>query len=195
MDLWDVPPSGVDEAEKGSDLARLADKATAGDQEGIDRFVQELYSLFDRRLARYGVPPEERQDLAQDCVLLIVNRLQEFDPSKGEIEAWANGFAKILVRRWHQQKTTQRLREVGAEETAEMPVTFPFRIEADVLTQALRNLGLIDRELLHMRFVLQMTSEEIAANTDMNAAQVRKRISRAVERLRTDPGIRNYLHL
>jgi len=48
---------------------------------------------------------------------------------------------------------------------------------------------------LHMRFTLQLSSEEIAQASDMNAAQVRKRLSRSVDKLRKHPAIREFLQL
>jgi RNA polymerase sigma factor (sigma-70 family) len=63
----------------------------------------------------------------------------------------------------------------------------------DLLRTAMASLDGLDRELLQMRYALCMTSEEIAASNNLNAPQVRKRISRAVERLRRHPAIHQLL--
>jgi DNA-directed RNA polymerase specialized sigma24 family protein len=44
-----------------------------------------------------------------------------------------------------------------------------------------------------MKFEMQMTSEEIAVKCGLNSAQTRKRISRAVERLRRHPAVQSLL--
>lgn len=54
------------------------------------------------------------------------------------------------------------------------------------LARALRGLKPDDRSLLALRFVAGLDSTEIAAHLGVSASGVRSRLSRLIERLRTD---------
>lgn len=54
---------------------------------------------------------------------------------------------------------------------------------------------MIDRELVTMRFSLEMSFDDIAKAANITPVNARKRVSRAVERLRRDPVVREALGL
>jgi RNA polymerase sigma factor (sigma-70 family) len=58
---------------------------------------------------------------------------------------------------------------------------------------ALNKLAKKDRNLLSMKFGMGLSSDEIAEQVKMSPTQVRKRISRAIERLRRQPAIQDIL--
>jgi RNA polymerase sigma factor (sigma-70 family) len=61
------------------------------------------------------------------------------------------------------------------------------------LDMALNKLAKKDRNLLSMKFGMGLSSDEIAEQVKMSPTQVRKRISRAIERLRRQPAIQDIL--
>jgi RNA polymerase sigma factor (sigma-70 family) len=136
----------------------------------------------------------ECDELTQDCVLSVFNRLDEFNPALGTFEAWITGFAQNCWRSHIRNLTRQRRQTVSIDDVSEAQYEISHDVnQRENLSVALESLELLDRELLHMRYSLGMTSDEIATASDMNPPQVRKRISRAVERLRRHPATQSLL--
>lgn len=166
-----------------------------GDKLAGERLAEHIRVTLHRKMRRYGVAPQESEDLAQNCVLEILRRIGEYEPAKGSLEAWVGGFALNAVRMHRRSLVGKRAKDMPIDD---LPQNYGLESPAlanrrDLLAAALESLDLLDRELLHMRFAMRLSSQEIASASDMNAAQVRKRISRAVERLRQHPVIRELL--
>lgn len=151
-----------------------------------------LRQVLVLRLRGLGVPPQETEDLAQQCLIEIVETIQRFDSGKGSLEAWAAGIARNVARNW--RRTQVRRMTEPLEEAIARPLMSDAGAESvAAVSEALSGLNLIDRELLHMRFALGMSFSEIEAQTDLTQANARKRVSRAVETLRRHPAIQALL--
>jgi RNA polymerase sigma factor (sigma-70 family) len=165
-----------------------------GDSAAGDQIARQLYPILDRRLRQMGLPEHEIDDVAQQCAIEILRRIDDYEPELGRFPHWVSGFARQSAKSWRRAQVRKSTNEVNLvqdfdiEGEAEQDVA-----DLDALESGLSKLSLIDRELLNMKFSLGMSSAEIADSTDLNAAQVRKRISRAVEKLRNEPAIRSFL--
>lgn len=149
--------------------------------EHIDRIVM-------RRLRRLNATEAEREEIAQETKLMVIQRLGEFDQDVGPFDGWVAGFAHNCWRAHIRSVIRLRRATVAMESISQAHYEIDEEVDQrENLQTAMDSLELIDRELLHMRYGLGMTSDEIAQNSDMNAPQIRKRISRAVERLRRHP--------
>lgn len=160
----------------------------SGDKQRGEDLVASIRHIVKRRLKRLSATEQECEELVQECTITVLQRVDEYRPDLGSFDGWVSGFAHNSWRSYLRTVSRQRRTTVAIDDVA----TATYEIAADInqrnnLASAIESLELLDRELLHMRFSMGMSSDEIAAASDMNAPQVRKRISRAVERLRRHP--------
>jgi RNA polymerase sigma factor (sigma-70 family) len=124
----------------------------------------------------------------------VFSRLGEYSEEKGSFEAWICGFAMNSVRTYRRREARVRNNSVVVDDTFDLAYEInPHDADQELVRDAVSSLDLLDQELLHMRFSLGMSSEEIADRSDLNPPQVRKRISRAMERLRRHPAVRQVI--
>jgi len=142
----------------------------------------------------FGVHPNDAADVAQACTLEVLRHLEDYDPSRGRFDGWITGFALNSARAYNRGTRRQRS-EVALEDVAE-PSTEDMAISAQRtgLAVALEKLSNEEQLLLGYKFGLGMTSDEVGVRMAMTGTQVRKRVSRALERLRQQPAIRELLN-
>lgn len=160
----------------------------AGNSRAAESLARRILVTTHRKMRRYGLSQQDAEDLAQTCAIEVLRHIGDFDTARGNLDSWVAGFAFNSVRM--HRRTSSRSPELPLELMPNLTLaSMPKNAEHHSLAEALRSLDLIDRELLHMKFGLEMSSQEIADSSDLNAAQARKRISRAVERLRRHPAV------
>jgi RNA polymerase sigma-70 factor (ECF subfamily) len=158
-----------------------------------DSLATHLRTLLVTRLRSLGVPAQETEDLAQQCLIEIYETLQRYDSGRGSLDAWAAGIARNVARNW--RRAQSRRTHEPLEESALKPLATSLVGEGSVaaVSEALSGLNIIDRELLNMRFALGMSFAEIEQQTDLTEANARKRVSRAIESLRRHPSVQAML--
>ena len=176
--------------EKRESVQLLVNKSAAGDEVAQELLAFEVRDVISMKLRKLGLPAVELEDLAQDCTIEILRRLEAFDLSRGSLDAWMSGFAKNAFRMWARSAAIRKT-EYQADLSEEPAYEIADAAEPRAaLATAIETVSMVDRELLYMRFTLGLSSEEISRNVAMNASQVRKRLSRAVEKLRCHPSIK-----
>jgi len=173
---------------------RLVGNAQTGDRTAVDRLATDILEYVKKRVRAFGVHPNDAADVAQACTLEVLRHLPDFDPTRGRFDGWMTGFA-LNSARAHNRGTRKLKSEVALEDVAE-----PSSEDAGASAQrsglaaALDKLSGEDQLLLGYKFGLGMTSDEVGVRMSMSATQVRKRVSRALERLRQQPAIRELLN-
>ena len=155
----------------------------------LDRLKGEYASLYPYlyRYVAYRVPRrEDAEDIVSDVFLTAVAKLDSFDPGKGTLRQWLTGVAKYKVLAyWRAKKPV-----VSLDDVFEIPdPTFATKIigrlsrefEARRLLKGLRAEA---KALLAMRYEDDMTHQEIADATGVEADAVRQRFSRLHRSLR-----------
>jgi len=172
---------------------RLLDWARRGDHTAEDRLANNVLEYAKRRVRILGVSADDAPDVAQACTVEVLRHLGDFDAARGRFDGWVSGFALNSVRAYN--RGTRKLRvEVALEDVAEPTVDeHPTTSKRVGLATALEKLTPRDRNLLGMKFGMGLSSDEIAEQVKMSPTQVRKRISRAIERLRKQPAIQDIL--
>ena len=124
-------------------------------------------------------------DEAVQETLLRAHRAMASYRGEGSVKAWLCGIARHVCA--HMLETRRRGREllelVPTENEARD--TFALRRRARVLRVALEKLKPTERESLVLRYVADLSHREIAEACGLDEAAARKRISRALERLRS----------
>ena len=124
-------------------------------------------------------------DEAVQETLLRAHRAMPTYRGEGSIKAWLCGIARHVCA--HVLETRTRARELLAVVPAEGEArdAFASRQQARVLRDALDKLKPSEREALVLRFVADLSHKEIATACGLDEPAARKRISRALAKLRT----------
>jgi RNA polymerase sigma-70 factor (ECF subfamily) len=124
-------------------------------------------------------------DEAVQETLLRAHRAMPTYRGEGSVKSWLCGIARHVCA--HMLETRTRAREVLAIVPAEGEArdAFATRQQARMLRDALDKLKPSEREALALRFVADLSHKEIATACGLDEAAARKRISRALARLRT----------
>ncbi len=105
--------------------------------------------------------------------------------AEGSIKAWLCGIARhVCAHMLETRRKGRELLEVVPTE-GEARDAFETRRKARVLREALEKLKPSEREALVLRYVADLSHREIAMACGLDEAAARKRISRALERMRS----------
>jgi RNA polymerase sigma-70 factor (ECF subfamily) len=124
-------------------------------------------------------------DEAAQETLLRAHRAMATYRGEGSVKAWLCGIARHVCA--HALETRRRGRQLlevvpGPDEVS--PDALARRQQAKLLRDALARLKPTEREALVLRYVAELSHREIAAACNLDEAAARKRISRALARLR-----------
>ena len=166
------------EASRRARLQECLSSLSSGDREAFTPVFDILWPIY-RRFARKHLPEGDADDAAQEALLKLFVRADEFDPSR-DATAFAIGVAYHEIRTWRRKRW--RRREDSAAPTvlaeSESPEDLIVAREADELIKwGLARLSRADRETL----TLYARDER---PPDTHGATFRKRIQRALERMR-----------
>lgn len=174
--------------------ARWAEQFASGDKSVGDLLAEHVRCVLRRRFFALGMAPQDTEDLVQDCVTLVFDAIDQFDSTKGSLDAWLSGYARNVARSWWRGAYTRRQAEAPLDSAPDAHNEMhPGLAGNGLLEAALSDLSPIDQDLLVMRFGFGYSFDEIAAMADLTPVNARKRVSRAVECLRRNPALRTEL--
>ena len=125
-------------------------------------------------LRRMGLAPELAADLAQETLLRAIRGAHRYR-GEGSVRAWVLGIAHNVFREWLRAGR----REVPVAEIVDSPEMSPSQVESVDVERALAGLNPDDREILTLRFVLDLPSQEVAIALGITDQAVRQRVARA----------------
>jgi len=122
------------------------------------------------------------EDVAQDVFLSVLRHPDRFDPSRGRLRPFLLGIARNLVlKRWREEGRWEELEE----EQFVAPIVDIERSEtAQIVSEAVRALPALQREVLILAEYEELSLEEIARAVDAEIGTVKSRLHRARENLR-----------
>ncbi|MBS1719634.1 MAG: sigma-70 family RNA polymerase sigma factor [Armatimonadetes bacterium] len=167
------------------------------DADGLAReeLANRARRLLYGRFRQAGLNIVEAEDLAQECLVELLERMDRFDEDKGSFDSWLGGFARNGLRAFFRRDASKRRLEWPLEQAVDTEDQRETEFAHNAIEHVLDDLGMIDRELVTMRFALEMSFDDIAKAANLTPVNARKRVSRAVERLRRDPVVREALGL
>jgi RNA polymerase sigma-70 factor (ECF subfamily) len=161
------------------------------------QFYTALREQIERLVRRYcRANDDDVEDLTQECLLRVYNNLDSLrDPNK--LEPWLRTVVRNAVFSWYRErKREQEVYSLGLETEHEAA---PYSIPEDdlllylVLQEAMRTLSERDRQMFEWRFGDGLSYREIAQRVGSNTEAVRKRITRALARLKMHPSVHSIL--
>jgi RNA polymerase sigma-70 factor (ECF subfamily) len=168
-------------------LLRLAD----GDRSAFDPLFERLWPLLRRLCERLLGGPEDAQDAAQQALLKVFRRASEFDPRRDAL-SWIFGIAawecrSLRRRRWRRREELWPPGQLAGRNVVE-PAFEQDLIERDLVEgveEVLGTLGAQDIETIRVALSGAERPPELAAAT------FRKRLERALRRLRLAWGMKH----
>ena len=140
------------------------------------RFVYNyLYSrTFDAQLA---------EDLSSDAFMRAWDKFDSFDPTRAKFSTWVITIARnLMATHFRMVRGTTDLESVpeGMFSTSDRDEIS----DREQVEKLLATLGEEERELVYLRYWLELSASEIAKVTNSNPSTVRTRLHRAVGRMR-----------
>lgn len=162
--------------EPGDELTARAVAVRDGACDGAELWAEARARLCRIALA-LGVPPDDVPDIVQDVLLAAHRTLPRFDPERGRFEGW---LAAILVGRArnHRRGVRRRLRLLaafGRRSSGPAPRDPAHEATEARLTLARLTAALTDvqREVVALYEIGDLTADEVARSCGMTAAGVR----------------------
>lgn len=170
---------------------RLIASALAGDDDAFARLLERHERMVLRVLRLLGVPPAEREDLAQDVFVRVFRHLGGFRRGR-KFESWLYRIAVNVAHDWRARRRRERREEPGGEEgleSAEAPGAGP---EGDLrradlaraLEGALSRLSERERSVFVLVELEGLSTLEVARALGIARITVRRHLGRARDRLR-----------
>ncbi len=171
---------------EGPDDRILIEAVLGGDKQSyaaiVDRYKNKLYGLF----RKMGLPEADAQDLTQETLIRAYRKLASQNPRQS-FSGWLHTIAVNLYRDRGRRKVP-----IPQEETSDQPAPSSETPEASLLRSELRGEldALLDtlpehyRLAMALRYVSQLSYEEIAGMTGMTSQQVSNILHRSKQNLR-----------
>jgi RNA polymerase sigma factor (sigma-70 family) len=164
----------------------LLAEVAAGEPEAIDQWYRAEFPMVHRLALGFLADPGEAQDVAQDAMVRIMNRL-ETDPLPEKYAPWRTSVVINLCRDRRRQGDSRRRAEASVSLPAALPNPHDAAAQGEVrqiLVTALRSLSSREREVFVLRDLEGGTFEDIGSLLGIQPGTVRTLLSLAHRRLR-----------
>jgi RNA polymerase sigma factor (sigma-70 family) len=126
--------------------------------------------------------PAAAEDITQDVFVSLLRQPGRFDPARGTLRAFLLGIARNLaLKRW---RSEHRFEPLDDEAMAAEVIDFDRLDVGEMVGQAVRTLGPLQREVVILAEYEGLTLAEIARAVDADVGTVKSRLHRARENLR-----------
>lgn len=163
----------------------------AGMAEAAERvFFQSLREQVKRLVRRYiRTSEDDVEDLTQECLIRVFNNLDRLRGSDN-FEPWLRAVVRNTSITWLREQQRERDSETQTEIQV-VETSIDYDIEEHLAVQeALSALEGDDQQILEMRYCMGMRYGEISKHLGTTEDCVRKRVNRALAKLRQHPIIR-----
>jgi RNA polymerase sigma factor (sigma-70 family) len=187
---YDGHPATATEAD---DMALLRRYVDLGSEAAFSELVRRHLAWVHATCRKALRDPHTAEDAAQAVFIILARRAATITPQT-RLSGWLFNTARFVVKDARKQETRYRRREDVARELAiERQTIGPVRPAVDAHTQtalddALATLTERDRLALIMHFYEGLSLTEMAESLGIGKEGVKKRVSRALARLRTKMG-------
>jgi RNA polymerase sigma-70 factor, ECF subfamily len=167
----------------------LLEAVRRGDPRALERWYRTEHPRVWRTCLGLVADPAEADDLAQDAMLKLADRLDRRDPAV-PYAAWRTKVVVNLCRdRRRRIDARRRAEEAGASERPELPLPDPSEIASqaelkEILRDVLQRLPEREREAFVLRELERFTTAEVALAMEVGESTVRSLTTLARRRLR-----------
>ena len=170
-----------DSVERDGEVARLG----AGDTRSWEMLYRRVYPSMLAYAERRVVSKEEAQDAVSEAMTRTVAGMDRLAATGATPEAWLFGVLRHVVL--DRQRSSYRRRDLPIRRDVVPDGPLESAVVGDEQASVRAAFALLpdrDRELLELRVVAGLSSEEVAAILDMRPGAVRTARARALDKLR-----------
>lgn len=161
-------------------------------QNGETEKFAELYDLYADKIFRFIYHKVLRKELAEDLMsdtfLRAIEKIEQFNPEKGEFSTWIYTIARNLITdHWRAHKEHKDIDDVWDLASLDDVVDAVNKnLVGKRLHDSMRELSVREREILMMRYWQDLKFSEIAVLTGKSEGAVKMSTARAIKKLRED---------
>jgi len=166
----------------------LIERANRGDAKAFEELYRRYRDWVHRLAWRFTGDRQDALDVVQETFIYLLKKFPGF-----RLTASMTTFLYPAVK--HLSLNVRRRRAAGpVDETVlnEVPASAPSQSSRAELAAAMTSLPHDQREVVLMRFVDDMSLEEIATGLQIPLGTVKSRLHNALRKLRDDPATREY---
>ncbi len=164
----------------------LAELIHGGDHRAALAACARAHGAILGRLCMAMLGRQADADEAVQETLLAAHKAMAGYRGDGTVKAWLCGIARrVCARQLEGRRRQERPLEVVPADGADPHGAFATRQRARVVRAAMEQLKPSEREAVLLRYVADLSHREIAAACEVDEATARKRVSRALIRLRS----------
>lgn len=166
-------------------LEAMVRRAAAGDEAAFAHLVAVHHAQMARVAYVITGDPELARDAVQSAWLVAWRRLRSLrEPA--QVRSWLVAIAANEARQAVRKRGRHPVVDISVVDQASTVEDPAREIRSLDLARALARLKLEDRVLLATRYVAELDSNEMARQTGLSASGVRSRLTRLLDRLRTE---------
>ena len=124
---------------------------------------------------------QDAEDITQDVMLKIFSKLHSFE-GRSSFKTWMVRVTRNTCKDWLKKKAISKHYSDALAREPQEQSTIEYR--EDRLIDLLKDLSPADREVLTLRFVADLSLQEVAEITDLSLSATKMRLYRAIDRLR-----------
>ena len=159
--------------------------------EAYIKFIAEEFNFFVAITKKY-LPSQLQhlaQDLAQDAIVLAIEKIDSFDASKGNLKSWLYRVTQNLcfdyVRRYNKISLVP-LNTIEYKISIDEVVDHSLhKLKVNKILAALNHLNRRDQEIIKYKFLYNFSGRELALLLDIPEKQINVYVKRAKEKLLT----------
>lgn len=188
-----APPPGHAAARlsKESDELLIALTARSADRDAFAVFFDRHHAKLTGWLYKHTGNPDIAEDLAAETFATAFLKVNEFDPRRGNARNWLFGIARITLLASYRQHAIEQTarRQLGVivptyHDDAWLDAEVRLEATLDQLVAGLDQLSPDERDAVIARIVEDRSYEDIANGANAAEPAIRKRVSRALSKLR-----------
>lgn len=168
-------------------IDELVIRAKNGDHEAYGFIYEELVKPIYRYIY-YRVEPQIAEDLTEETFLKGWQHLKSYKKGKMPFRSWLFKIAHNLVcDHYRKHRTTDEMDEMVADPMEERNPAFQINVKLNQvrLRKAIRTLPEAYQQVIVLKYINELSNEEIAVTLDKNKGTVRTLQFRALEKLRS----------
>jgi RNA polymerase sigma factor (sigma-70 family) len=164
--------------------------------EQFERLYRSQFDAISGYFARRSRDPQTVADLTADTFVEAMRSFGSYDPGRGPLRPWLFAIARNVYAK-HSERDARRRdaaerhggrRDLHQDELADLERRIDAASRGRAIREALADLPPLDREVVELVDLAELTPKEAAAVLDVSAGGLRVRLSRARSRLRKEGG-------